>query len=76
MLPRLWGPELSISHAWLQKLVRKFTTDSSQMWRLQGARGDPHLADLSRARDHTEQMKQHGELRLSRREKMIQRLLS
>ncbi len=73
---RAWARELGISHTWLQKLVRRFNTDPSQMWRLQAARGDPKFAELSRAREHTEQMKQHGELRLSRREKMIQWLLT
>src|SRR5579864_2568494 len=51
-----WARQLGISHTWLQKLVREFQGDPSQMWRLQERRGDPQSADLSRAREHTEQM--------------------
>jgi hypothetical protein len=63
---RAWARQLGVSHTWLQKLVRKFTADPSQMWRLQAARGDPKFAELSTAQDHTEQMKERGELRGSR----------
>src|ERR1700730_7237573 len=38
---RAWTSELGISHTWLQKLVREFQTDPSQMWRLQESSGDP-----------------------------------
>jgi hypothetical protein len=46
------------------------------MWRLQAARGDPQFAELSRAKEHTQQVKERGELRSSRRQKMIRWLLS
>src|ERR1700722_16061296 len=48
---RDWARQLGVSHTWLQKLVRKFTADPSQMWRLQAMRGDPRFAELSRAQD-------------------------
>src|SRR5215469_14757935 len=67
---RAWAKQLGISHPWLQKLVREFTADPSQMWRLQVARGDPKIADLSRARDCTKEMTERGELRLSREAKL------
>jgi hypothetical protein len=73
---RAWARELGISHTWLQKLVRQFTADPSEMWRLQARRGDPKFEELSRARENTAESKQRGELRLSRREKLIQWLLS
>jgi hypothetical protein len=31
---RAWARELGVSHTWLQKLVREFTADPSEMWRL------------------------------------------
>lgn len=63
---RAWARELGISHTWLQKLVRKFMADPSEMWRLQIARGGPAFAQLSRAREHTREMRESGELRVSR----------
>jgi hypothetical protein len=70
---RAWARDLGISHTWLQKLVREFTADSSKMWRLQAANGDPQFKDLIRAREYSRQMRERGELRsglyLSRREK-------
>jgi hypothetical protein len=63
---RAWARQLGVSHTWLQKLVRQFHVDPGQMWRLQAARGDPKFAELSRARDCTEQMKERGEIRGSR----------
>jgi hypothetical protein len=73
---RAWARELNISHTWLQKLAREFRAEPSQMWRLQAARGDPKFAELSRAREYTAEMKQRGELRLTRRAKLIQWLLT
>jgi hypothetical protein len=61
-----WARQLGISHTWLQKLVREFTADPSEMRRLQIARGDPTFAQLSRARENTNEMRERGELRLSR----------
>jgi len=63
---RDWARQLGISHTWLQKLVREFTADPSEMRRLQIARGDPTFAQLSRARENTNEMRKRGELRLSR----------
>jgi len=59
------GPALGVSHTSLQKLVWEFTADPSQMWRLQAAMRDPKFAEISRADDCTEQMKERGELRTS-----------
>ena len=65
---RAWAKQLGISHTWLQKLVREFTADPSKVRRLQ-AYGDPTTAQLSRAREYTQQMRERGELRVSRRAK-------
>jgi hypothetical protein len=71
---RDWARQLGISHTWLQKLVREFKEDPSEMWRLQAAKGDPRFSDLLRAREYSRQLRERGELRaglhLSRREKM------
>jgi hypothetical protein len=58
-----WARDLGISHTWLQKLVRKFTADPNEMWRLQATRGDPRFEDLSRAREYSRRMRERGELR-------------
>jgi len=63
---RAWARELGVSHTWLQKLVREFTADPSEMWRLQVARDDPTSAQLSRARENSNEMRERGELLLSR----------
>src|ERR1700732_984747 len=63
---RTWARGLGISHTWLQKLILEFTADPSKMRRLQ-AYGDPTSAQLSRAQRYTQQMKERGELRSSRR---------
>jgi hypothetical protein len=60
---RAWARELGISHTWLQKLVRKFMADSSEMWRLQALKGDPKFAELTRAREYSRQMGERGQLR-------------
>ena len=67
---RDWARQLGISHTWLQKLVRQFQADPSQMWRLQRTNGDPRLAELSRAQECSQQMRERGELRLSRLARM------
>lgn len=59
---RAWARELGISHVWLLKLVKKFTTDPNQVQALQRL-GDPRFEELSYARERTEEMRQHGELR-------------
>ena len=63
---RAWARALGVSHTWLQKLVKEFTADPSQMWRLQRANGDPKFTELSRAREYSQQMRERGELRSSR----------
>jgi hypothetical protein len=60
---RDWARQLGISHTWLQKLVQQFQADPSEMRRLQAMRGDPRFADLARAREYTQQMRDRYELR-------------
>jgi hypothetical protein len=55
--------QLGIGHTWLQKLVREFTTDPKEMWRLQATKGDPQFTELTRARENSRQMRERGELR-------------
>jgi hypothetical protein len=50
----------------MQKVVQELTADPAKMRRLQ-AYGDPTSAQLSRAQEFTRQMRERGELRLSRR---------
>jgi len=64
---RAWARALGISHTWLHKLVREFKADPSEMWRLQVTYGDPAFAQLSLAKEYTREMRERGELRLSRR---------
>ncbi len=68
---RAWARELGVSHTWLQKLVKRFQADPSEMWRLQTARGDPRSTELGRARDCTERMRERGELRGSSLAKVV-----
>jgi hypothetical protein len=63
---RAWAKQLGISHTWLQKLVRRFQTDPSQMYREARRCGDPTFAQLTRARESTRRMREQGELRGSR----------
>jgi hypothetical protein len=58
-----WARALGISQTWLQKLVRIFIADPSEMWRLQAMKGDPKFAELTRAREYSSQMSERGELR-------------
>lgn len=60
---RAWARELSISHTWLQKLVREYTVDASEMHRLQAVVGEPRSAELDRAKEYTREMRARGELR-------------
>jgi hypothetical protein len=53
----------------LQKLVREFREHPDETQREMGRYGDPTLAQLNRAQEYTCQMKERGELRLSRRDK-------
>ncbi len=62
---RAWARALGISHTWLQKLARTFEKDPCEMYREARRFGDPTGAQLTRAREHTERMKQEGKLRSS-----------
>jgi hypothetical protein len=66
---RAWAKQLGISHTWLQKLVRQFQTDPSEMYREQRRCGDPRYEQLIPARNQTQQMREPGELRPSGRAK-------
>ena len=59
---RKWARDLGIDHAWLLRLVRKFEEDPAEVQRLQ-AYGDPTLEQLNRAKEHTQRMRNRGELR-------------
>ena len=72
---RDWARQLGISHTWLQKLVREFQADPSKMYREQRRSGDPNFAQLSRAREHTQRMRERGELRPSGRAKLLEACL-
>ncbi len=63
---RDWAEQLGISHTWVQKLVLEFEADPNEVRRLQ-AYGDPKREQLSRAQEHTRQMKDRGDLRPRRR---------
>jgi hypothetical protein len=63
---RAWARGLGISHTWLQKLVRAFHADPSEMYREARRCGDPTYAELTRARERTWRMGEQGELRGSR----------
>ena len=66
---RAWARQLGISHTWVQKLAKQFSTDASEMWELQRFEGDPKLSDLIRAREYTRRMRECGELRFLRPDK-------
>ena len=68
---REWARQLGISHTWLQKLVREFTADPSEMWQLQAAEGEPKFTELSQAREYSSEMKERGKLRLPKRAKRL-----
>ena len=59
---RSWARTLGVSHTWVQKLVLEFTNDSSQMWRMQAASGDPTFAQLGGARNRSREMQIRGEI--------------
>jgi hypothetical protein len=72
---RAWARALGISYTWLQKLVSKFTANPTEMWRLQAANGDPRFAELSRAREYTQVLRDRGEVRPTGRAKQIEDFL-
>lgn len=57
---RGWARQLGISHTWLQKLVRQFQADPSEMYREQRRCGEPNFVQLTRAREHTRRMRERG----------------
>ena len=67
---RAWARALGVSHTWLQKLVRRFEADAREMLREMRRYGDPSFAQLSRAREYTQRMKEDGQLRSSRAAKL------
>ena len=67
---RSWARQLGVSHTWVQKLVKQFQADPSELQREVLREGDPTLAQLIRAREETEQMRERGELRLSRQPRL------
>jgi hypothetical protein len=69
---RNWAKQLNVSHHWLQKLVKEFRTNPEQVYGEMRRYGDPTIAELTAARQRTREMKEAGELRLSRREKWAQ----
>src|ERR1700733_7105582 len=60
---RAWAKQLGISHTWLQKLIREFQADPSEMYREARRRGEPTYTQLTRAREYTRRMREQGELR-------------
>ena len=68
---REWARQLQVSHAWLQRLVREFEKDPSEMWELQRAYGDPTLSQLNEARECTQALKKLGGLHPRRRRKRV-----
>jgi hypothetical protein len=63
---RLWARQLGVSHTWVQKLIREFRTDSSEMEQEARRHGGPTLAQLARAQEYTREMRERGDLRFSR----------
>ena len=68
---RDWARQLGISHTWLQKVIREFQADPTEMWRLQERYGDPSFSQLEKARSDTETMREKGELRSWCRSKRV-----
>ena len=54
---RAWARDLGMSHTWLQKLVRRFQADPSEIYQEARRTGDPTFAQLTRARDYTQRMR-------------------
>jgi len=68
---RDWARQLGVSHTWLQRLVWRFKVDPTEMLELQRTYGDPTLAQLTEARECTEQLRKEGELRPRRRRRRV-----
>jgi hypothetical protein len=67
---RAWARQLCVSHTWLQKLVKRFTAMPAEMYEEMRRYGDPTLAQLTRAREYTREMRERGELRPTRKGKV------
>lgn len=66
---RDWARQLNVSHHWVQKLVKEFTANPTEVYEEMRCYHDPTIAELATARERTREMKEAGELRLSRQEK-------
>jgi len=55
----------------LQKLVRGFKDDPSEMWQLQADCGDPTPEELRQARERSHELRKQGELRPRRPRKRV-----
>jgi len=62
---RAWARALGISYTWLQKLVRQFRVDPTEMQREMLRHCDPILEQLKRAQEYSRRMRERGELRPS-----------
>jgi len=60
---RSWARQFGISHVWLLKVVRELKEDPDEVRRLQAYR-DATVEQLDRAKEYTQRMREHGELRL------------
>lgn len=60
---RAWAKALGISHTWMQKLLRQFQADPTQMIREVRLFGLATFDQLNRAREFTRRMNEEGELR-------------
>jgi hypothetical protein len=65
---RSWARQLGISHEWVRKLVKEFTANPTEVYEEMRCYGDPTIAELAAACVRTQEMKDAGELRLSKRE--------
>jgi hypothetical protein len=63
---REWARGLGISHTWMQRLIRQFRADPTQMIREIRRFGLATFEQLTRAREYTRRMNEEGELRGSR----------
>lgn len=58
---------LQVSRSYIQKLLRAFEQDPSEMQEEDRRRGPATVEQLERAREYTRRMREHGELRPHRR---------
>ena len=65
---RDWARQLNVSHHWVQKLVKEFKANPTEVYEEMRCYRDPTIAELATARERTREMKEAGKLRLSKRE--------